>query len=84
MSRHQVEIGSDGLKHSLTIDGHDISRGATGLTLTMGCAGTLPQLEVDLQLIDVSTVGSIEAEVILGAGVQDVLVALGWTPPADG
>ncbi|MDF6043241.1 hypothetical protein LRD69_14000 [Streptomyces sp. JH14] len=83
MSRHQVEIGSDGLKHSLKIDGHDISQGATGLTLTMGCAGTLPQLEVDLQLIDVSTVGSIEAEVILGAGVHDVLVALGWTPPAD-
>lgn len=84
MSRHQVEIGSSGLTHSLKIDGHDISCGATGLTLDMGVAGTLPRLQVDLQLIDVSTVSSIEAEVVLGAGAHEALVALGWTPPADG
>ncbi|MFD6421047.1 hypothetical protein [Streptomyces sp. NPDC060198] len=82
MSTHQVEIGSKGFTHSLKIDGHDLSRGARGCTLTLGLAGTMPQLEVDLQLIDVSTVGSIEAEVTLGAGAREVLVALGWTPPA--
>ena len=66
MSRHHVEIGSEGLRHSLRVDGHDLSKGATGLTLSMGLAGTLPVLQVDLQLIDVSTVGSIEAEVVPG------------------
>ncbi|MFD5111450.1 hypothetical protein ACFWNG_03895 [Streptomyces sp. NPDC058391] len=84
MSRHHVEIGSNGLTHSLKIDGHDLSKDASGLTLTMGLAGTLPELQVDLRLIDVSTVESIEAEVILGAGTHEALVALGWAPPANG
>jgi len=84
VTSHRVEIGTTRDGHSLAIDGHDLSRAVTGLALTMGLAGTMPVLELDLQLIDVSTLGSVEAEVILGAGVHEALVVLGWTPPADG
>jgi hypothetical protein len=84
MTSHRVEIGTTKGGHSLAIDGHDVSRAATGLTLTMGLAGTMPELQLDLQLIDASTLGSVEAEVILGAGAHEALVALGWTPPAEG
>ncbi|MFD6474393.1 hypothetical protein ACFWEH_12945 [Streptomyces anulatus] len=82
MSTHRIEIGSDGLAHSLRIDGHDISKGATGLTLTIGRAGELPELQVDLRPIDVSTAGAIEARVFLTPSAHDALVAIGWTPPA--
>lgn len=84
MSRHQVEIVSDGpLKHRVLIDGADIAKSLAGLTVHMG-AGELPRIELDVQMVDVSRLGSLEAEVVLGAGAHDALVALGWTPPADG
>ena len=83
MSRHQVEIHSDGpLKHQVLIDGQDIAGSLAGLSLSVS-AGEVPQLMLDLQLIDVTSFGSTEADVLLGAGVVETLIKLGWTPPEE-
>lgn len=82
MSRHQVEIRSKGPGHSVLIDGTDIARSLTGLTLRMG-VGAVPQLVLDVQLIDVTELGSVEADVLLGEGVAETLKKLGWTPPEE-
>ncbi|MFD4912841.1 hypothetical protein ACFWNR_06415 [Streptomyces virginiae] len=81
MSRHQVEIHPDSLDRCrVLVDGVDIARGLVGLHLRMG-VGEIPQLDLDLKVIDVTRLGSVETEVALGAGVHEALVALGWTPP---
>lgn len=81
MSRHQVEIHQESpYKYRVLVDGVDIARSLTRLTLRMG-VGEIPELDLGLQVIDVTQLGSIEAEVLLGAGVHEALVALGWTPP---
>jgi hypothetical protein len=82
VSRHQVEIRRNGPGHSVLIDGTDIAKSLTGLTLRMG-AGAVPQLVLDVQLIDVTELGSVEAEVLLGNGVAETLKKLGWTPPEE-
>ncbi|MFD9603308.1 hypothetical protein [Streptomyces sp. NPDC059970] len=84
MSRHQVAIGSDSpLRRRVVIDGTDIAKGLAGLTVHVH-AGEVPRVELDVHLTDVSRLGSVEAEVALSAGSHEALVALGWTPPADG
>lgn len=85
MSRHQFEIKSDGRPgcYQILIDGTDIAQGVTELDLSMRL-NEVPTVTLDLKLIDVTELGSIEAEVMLGAGVHDALVALGWTPPEAG
>ncbi|MGW0626440.1 hypothetical protein [Streptomyces sp. NPDC002758] len=83
MSKHRVEIRTEGTRGQVLIDGHDIARGVTGLTFTAGIDQLCPTLHLDLQLIDVTELGSIEAEVLLGAGVAETLTKLGWTPPEE-
>jgi hypothetical protein len=81
VTRHQVEIHQDSPdRYRVLIDGTDIARGLASLTVRME-VGRVPQAELVLQLVDVTQLGSIEAEVVLTAGAHDVLVALGWTPP---
>lgn len=81
MTRHQVEIRNTGPHtYRVLIDGADIAKGLAGLTLRMG-VDRAPMLELDLQLVDVAGLGSVEAEVALGEGAHEALVALGWTPP---
>lgn len=81
MSRHQVEIKSDGpYHHQVLIDGANIAHTLAGLTIEMRSC-EIPRLELDVQLVDVTQVGSVEADVVLGTGVAEVLTKLGWTPP---
>lgn len=81
MSRHQVEIHQEGPeKYHVLIDGVDIAHGIVGLSLRMS-VGEVPRVALDLDLIDVTQLGSVEAEVILRSGTHEALVALGWTPP---
>ncbi|MER6531169.1 hypothetical protein [Streptomyces sp. NPDC001508] len=82
MTQHQVEIRTEGTRGQVLIDGRDIARSVTGLTFKAGIDGP-PQLIIDLQLIDVTTVDSTETQVLLGDGVADTLKALGWTAPED-
>ncbi|MGW5126693.1 hypothetical protein ACWEQ7_22085 [Streptomyces sp. NPDC004069] len=80
MTRHRVEVRTDGTNGQVLINGHDIARSVTGLTLTAS-PGEAPKLRLDLLLIDVTELGSAETEVLLGEGVAETLTLLGWTPP---
>ena len=80
---HKVSITGNGVTEtSVVVDGVDLARGLTGLELTMG-VGQIPQLTLDVQLIDTTEIQDIEARVYLSPASHDALVALGWTPPAD-
>ncbi|MFE7954391.1 hypothetical protein [Streptomyces sp. NPDC057413] len=81
MTRHHVEIRTQGPRGQVLIDGHDIARAVTSLSFKAG-VGELPTLRLDLRLIDVTELGSAETQVVLGEGVPEALQALGWTPPA--
>ncbi|MFJ1653688.1 hypothetical protein ACIOC2_20320 [Streptomyces sp. NPDC088337] len=80
MTRHRVEVRTEGTRGQVLIDGQDIARSVTALTFTAGVDG-MPRLTLDLQLIDVTELGSTETEVLLGEGVAETLKLLGWTPP---
>jgi hypothetical protein len=83
MTRHHIEIKTEGTRGQVLIDGHDIARAVTGLTFTAGIDQTCLKLTPNLQLIDVTELGSVEGEVLLGAGVAETLTKLGWTPPEE-
>ncbi|MFJ8027443.1 hypothetical protein [Streptomyces sp. NPDC096311] len=83
MARHHVEIRTEGTRGQVLIDGHDIAKAVTNLSFTAGIDQQCPTLRLDLQLIDVTELGSVEADVVLGNGVAEALQVLGWTPPKD-
>lgn len=83
MSKHHVEIRTEGARGQVLIDGHDVTRSLMGLTFTSG-VGEFPQLRLDLRLIDVTELGSTETQVLLADGVAEALTVLGWTPPEGG
>lgn len=82
MTRHHIEIRTDGLVGQVLIDGHDIARAVAGLTYSVK-AGELPQLQVDLRNTASSEIGSTEAEVLLDSHATEALKLLGWTPPEE-
>jgi hypothetical protein len=69
-------------RYHVLIDGVDIAHGIAGLSLRMS-VGDVPRVALDLDLIDVTELGSIEAEVMLTPAAHKALVALGWTPPEE-
>lgn len=83
MTRHHVEIKTEGKRGQVLIDGHDIAKAVTNLSFTAGIDQQCPTLTLDLNLIDVTELGSVEADVLLGNGVADALQRLGWTPPEE-
>lgn len=83
MTRHHVEIRTEGHRGQVLIDGHDIARAVTNLTFKAGIDQAAPTLTLDLQLIDVTELGSTETQVLLGNGMAEALELLGWTPPKD-
>lgn len=64
------------------VDGNDISKALRGLTVRLG-AGHLPEVELDLSVIDVTDFGMPEVMVHIPEAVHDALVKLGWTPPPE-
>lgn len=80
MTRHNVEIRTDGPRGEVLIDGHDIARAVTGLSFEASI-DSFPTLRLDLRIIDVTTVDSTETQVLLGQDVEETLKRLGWTPP---
>src|SRR5690625_3135968 len=66
---------------SLTLDGHTISpRGISGLTVEAG-AGEVPRLTLDVLALDITEVGG-QMEVLIPEEARELLMTLGWTPPA--
>jgi hypothetical protein len=88
MSKHAVRpgtlrIGGTGLPGGTTIelDGRDIAGVVTGLSLRIGLDDR-PTATLDVVLYDMST----EVEnprVVVPEKTWDLLVRLGWTPPAE-
>lgn len=76
-----VKIESGGLKTggSLVIDGVDMSHFTESLSLDMG-AGIAPRLTVNL--VGPVLSAALEAEVAIPEPTADLLLKLGWTPPA--
>ncbi|MFF2522248.1 hypothetical protein [Streptomyces liangshanensis] len=58
MSQHHVQIRTDGVIGQVLIDGHDV--------------GELPTLRLDLRLIDVTELSSMQAQVLLDHGVAEM------------
>jgi len=66
---------------SLTLDGHTISpRGISGLTIEAG-TGEVPRLTLDVLALDITEVGG-QMEVLIPEEARELLMTLGWTPPA--
>ncbi|MER5653446.1 hypothetical protein ABT076_10565 [Streptomyces sp. NPDC002131] len=82
MTRHHIEIKTEGLVGQLLIDGHDIARAVAGLTYSVR-AGELPRLQVDLRQAPSSEIAGTEADVLLDSHAIEALKLLGWTPPEE-
>lgn len=85
MSMHQVVItpNAPGLGlHRFEVDGHDITHAVhkAALWLEPGC---LPELEVELHLLESRRLEAEDAVVSVPAATREALVALGWTPPGE-
>lgn len=78
INRHAIRVTSDGVGGHVQLDGVDISDGVYGITLKFK-AGHLPNLELELPMIQTET----DANVIILDKTRDLLIQLGWTPPAE-
>lgn len=82
MSRHNhLQIRGEGGRATVVLDGVELQDGLAGLTLTM-CAGELPQLRLDPLVITTAVDYKGPAAAHVHPGAREVLIALGWTPPA--
>lgn len=85
MSKHgsrlgKLRIGSDGTIANVQLDGLDISSvlDAVDLKLRPGC---LPEVRLGVLVHDLTT--EVEGTVVIPDETRDLLVRLGWTPPAE-
>lgn len=69
-----------GRASTVEIDGHDLANGIRSLRLDAD-AGSLPELHIDLAVIDVTEVESEQTRVVVPEATAEALRALGWTPP---
>ena len=65
----------------VTLDGTDVSRGLTGLTLRAD-VDDMPRLTLDVLTLDITKVGG-QMEILIPDHTRELLVELGWTPPTD-
>lgn len=76
-----VQLSSDGYRHTLIVDGVDLSRGVRSVQLTLA-SGELPTLVVDPVIIRLDEVDLKAARVVVPPHAAEQLIALGWTPPS--
>lgn len=77
----KIRIQSDGLGAKLELDGVDISSAVSGVQVDMR-PGQLPEVNLDVVGADSGFELDV-ARVVVSSTSSDVLVQLGWTPPAD-
>jgi hypothetical protein len=86
MSKHGARPGklrissSEGPGAQVELDGQNIANVLTGLTLRMG-VGEIPTATLDLVVFDLGAEAEVRFEV--PDECRDLLVRLGWTPPAE-
>lgn len=81
MNKLEISLKEKGA--TISLNGANISTAVRGMTIECH-VNSYPQVELELALIDVTTVGSLEAEYLLTSATRDALLAMGWTPPAAG
>lgn len=81
-SPRTVKLASDGIRHTLIVDGVDLSRGLRGATLALN-ANELPTITVEPIIFNLDEVDLDEARVVVSEHAAAALVALGWTPPGS-
>jgi len=79
---HTVQLGSDGMHHSLIVDGIDLSRGMRSAQLTLA-SGMMPTLVLDPIIFNLDGTDLGDARVVVADQAAAALVALGWAPPAE-
>jgi hypothetical protein len=77
-----VRLGSDGFRHSLIVDGVDLSHGVRSAELTLA-SGELPTLVLDPVIVSLDGAELEQARVVVTDHAAAALVALGWTPPEE-
>lgn len=77
----EIEISGTG-RGRVVLDDADVSAAVRGLTIRAE-VGRIPQIELDLSVIDVTGLGVAQAEILIPDATREALIALGWTPPAD-
>jgi hypothetical protein len=80
---HQLHIAPDGQAYAITLDGHDIARMCTALTLRIDGGTPIARLTLDIPVLARGiTVDGLPVHVELSEQTRDELTRLGWTPPA--
>ena len=77
----RINRQESGLGHRVELDGIDIANSILGLTVTI-TAGEMPAATLNLVLDEIPT-DTDEVRVRLPQETRDLLVRLGWTPPAE-
>lgn len=80
--RGSFAIRPEGLCARVEVNGHDVSSAVRTVDLRFE-AGNVPQVDLELAVVEVQEFASEEAELLIPSDVHDALVALGWTPPPD-
>ncbi len=81
MSITGLALGYDDTR--VTIGDTEIpKRAIAGLTVRAD-SGQIPELTLDLRTFDITQVGG-QMKILIPDETRTTLVALGWTPPADG
>lgn len=80
---HTLRIGRSekGLGHRVELDGHDIAHLILGLTIAIK-GGEMSTATLNLVLDEIPTETD-DVRVHLPQETRDLLVRLGWTPPAE-
>ncbi|MFG2269128.1 hypothetical protein ACGFNY_05060 [Streptomyces chartreusis] len=80
-SWHTLRISGPGHTSQVELSGHDISHALTGVTLRLD-AGSVPTATLEVALWEVPT--ELDAvQVKVPDETRELLVRLGWTPPAE-
>ena len=80
-SWHSLRISGPGNTSRVELSGHDISRALSGVSLRLE-AGCVPTATLDLVLWEMPT--ELDAvQVKVPDPTKELLVRLGWTPPAE-
>lgn len=77
----RIELDETG-RGQVVLDGRDISRAVRGLRLHAG-VGELTTVELELPVVVVSELSGALVLAGLEDEVRELLVELGWTPPAE-
>lgn len=76
----KLRIGTDGVVGSVHLDDQDISSALQGADLKLR-PGCLPEVTLDVIVYDLSS--EVEGTVVVPSETRELLVRLGWTPPAE-